>query len=240
MKFFIDTANLEQIKEMQALGIIDGVTTNPTLLAKEGADPTEQLKKICEIVDGPVSGEVIGLTTNEMVNEARELAKIAPNIVVKIPFTKDGIKAVNILEDPVPGPGELEANHLSARLYYPGRFLEGLFYIGNISQGKADCSTIEGIVRKGEALRGCQYKLCIILFALRFNEHSLAEVYPDDFTSFPSYFSQFQSQLSCSGSNIQNSLSPCYPCFSDCEFPPVLIPVKAEQGIMKVIFISYS
>ncbi len=98
MKFFIDTANLEQIKEMQELGIIDGVTTNPTLLAREGADPTEQLRKICEMVDGPVSGEVIGLTTEEMVKEARELAKIAPNIVIKIPFTKNGIKAVNILE----------------------------------------------------------------------------------------------------------------------------------------------
>ncbi|MFW9877982.1 MAG: fructose-6-phosphate aldolase [Candidatus Thorarchaeota archaeon] len=98
MKFFIDTANLEQIKEMQELGIIDGVTTNPTLLAKEGADPMQQLKKICELVDGPVSGEVIGLSTEEMVNEARVLAKIAPNIVVKIPFTKEGIKAVKILE----------------------------------------------------------------------------------------------------------------------------------------------
>ncbi|MFX1378921.1 MAG: fructose-6-phosphate aldolase [Promethearchaeota archaeon] len=98
MKFFIDTANLEQIKEMQELGIIDGVTTNPTLLSKEGVDPIEQLKKICEIVDGPVSGEVIGLTTEEMIKEARELAKIAPNLVIKIPFTKDGIKAVKILE----------------------------------------------------------------------------------------------------------------------------------------------
>ncbi len=99
MKFFIDTANLVQIKEMLALGIIDGVTTNPTLLAKEGAEPFEQLRKICELVDGPVSGEVIGLTTEEMVNEARELSKIASNIVVKIPFTKEGIKAVKILEN---------------------------------------------------------------------------------------------------------------------------------------------
>ncbi|MFW9988153.1 MAG: fructose-6-phosphate aldolase [Candidatus Odinarchaeota archaeon] len=98
MKFFIDTANLEQIKDMLELGIIDGVTTNPTLLAKEGAEPVEQLRKICELVDGPVSGEVIGLTSDEMVKEARELAKIAPNIVVKIPFTKDGVKAVKILE----------------------------------------------------------------------------------------------------------------------------------------------
>ena len=98
MKFFIDTANLEQIREMQDLGIIDGVTTNPTLLAKEGADPVEQLKKICQIVDGPVSAEVVGLKTDEMVREARELAKLAPNIVIKIPMTKDGIKAVKILE----------------------------------------------------------------------------------------------------------------------------------------------
>jgi len=98
MKFFIDTANLEQIEEMQDLGIIDGVTTNPTLLAKEGAEPKEQLRKICELVDGPVSGEVIGLTVEKMIEEARELAKIAPNIVVKIPFTKDGVKAVKILE----------------------------------------------------------------------------------------------------------------------------------------------
>lgn len=98
MKFFIDTANLEQIKEMQDLGIIDGVTTNPTLLSKEGAEPIEQLKKICEIVDGPVSAEVIGLKTEEMVKEARELAKIAPNIVIKIPMIKEGIKAVKILE----------------------------------------------------------------------------------------------------------------------------------------------
>ena len=98
MKFFIDTANLDQIREMQDLGIIDGVTTNPTLLAKEGADPIEQLKQICQIVDGPVSAEVVGLKTDEMVNEARELAKLAPNIVIKIPMTKDGIKAVKILE----------------------------------------------------------------------------------------------------------------------------------------------
>ena len=98
MKFFIDTANLDQIKEMQELGIIDGVTTNPTLLSREGVEPIEQLKKICEIVDGPVSAEVVGLTTDEMVKEARELSKIANNIVIKIPITKDGIKAVKILE----------------------------------------------------------------------------------------------------------------------------------------------
>jgi transaldolase len=98
MKFFIDTANLDQIKEMQELGIIDGVTTNPTLLSREGAEPREQLKEICSIVDGPVSAEVVGLTTEEMVNEARDLSEIASNIVIKIPMTKEGIKAVRILE----------------------------------------------------------------------------------------------------------------------------------------------
>jgi len=98
MKFFIDTANLEQIKEMQELGIIDGVTTNPTLLSREGVDPLEQLKKICKIVDGPISAEVIGLKTEEMVKEAGELVQLSPNIVIKIPMTKDGIKAVKKLE----------------------------------------------------------------------------------------------------------------------------------------------
>ncbi|MFX1325854.1 MAG: transaldolase family protein, partial [Promethearchaeota archaeon] len=98
MKFFIDTANLEQIKEMQELGIIDGVTTNPTLLSREGTNPIEQLRKICEVVKGPVSAEVIGLKTEEMIDEARELVKIADNIVIKVPMTKDGIKAVKILE----------------------------------------------------------------------------------------------------------------------------------------------
>lgn len=99
MKFFIDTANLEQIREMQALGIIDGVTTNPTLLSREGQEPKEQLKKICEIVEGPISAEVIGLKTEKMVEEARELSTLAPNIVIKIPMTKEGIKAVKILEN---------------------------------------------------------------------------------------------------------------------------------------------
>ncbi len=99
MKFFIDTANLDQIKEMQALGIIDGVTTNPTLLSREGRDPIEQLKNICKIVEGPISAEVIGLKTEEMVEEARELSTLAPNIVIKIPMTKEGIKAVKILEN---------------------------------------------------------------------------------------------------------------------------------------------
>ncbi len=97
MKFFIDTANIEQIKEANSIGVLDGVTTNPSLLAKEGGDPTEIYKQICSIVDGPVSAEVLALDTDGMLKEARELVKIHKNIVVKIPMTKDGMKAVKVL-----------------------------------------------------------------------------------------------------------------------------------------------
>jgi len=97
MKIFIDTANIKEIKEAVAQGIIDGVTTNPTLIAKENRQVTDLLKEICSLVDGPVSAEVIGLKEEVMVNEAMELSKIAKNIVIKIPLVKDGLKAVKIL-----------------------------------------------------------------------------------------------------------------------------------------------
>lgn len=97
MKIFIDTANIKEIKEAAKLGLIDGVTTNPTLIAKENRPARELLKEICVLINGPVSAECIGLDTEGMVNEARELAKIAKNIVVKIPLIKDGLAAVKIL-----------------------------------------------------------------------------------------------------------------------------------------------
>jgi len=97
MKFFIDTANIEEIKEANAMGMVDGVTTNPSLVAREGRDFKEIITEICEIVDGPISAEVISLDTEGMVREARDLAKIHANIVVKIPMTVDGLKAVRIL-----------------------------------------------------------------------------------------------------------------------------------------------
>ncbi len=97
MKFFIDTANLKEIKEAAEIGILDGVTTNPTLLSREPGDPYENLKEICRIVPGPVSGEVIATDFPGMVKEARELAKIADNLVIKLPMTKDGIKACRAL-----------------------------------------------------------------------------------------------------------------------------------------------
>lgn len=99
MKFFIDTANLEQIREAAAFGILDGVTTNPSLMAKEGISGTDAIhahyRAICEIVDGDVSAEVIATDFKGMIEEGRVLADLAPNIVVKVPMIKDGIKAIN-------------------------------------------------------------------------------------------------------------------------------------------------
>ncbi|MCF6461185.1 fructose-6-phosphate aldolase [Clostridium sp. Cult3] len=97
MKLFIDTANIDEIEEVNQWGVICGVTTNPSLIAKEGRDFKQVIEEISSIVDGPISAEVISLEWKGMVKEARELAKIHPNIVVKIPMTKDGLKAVNIL-----------------------------------------------------------------------------------------------------------------------------------------------
>jgi len=97
MKIFIDTANVKEIREAAGLGLIDGVTTNPSLMAKEGRNPLNVLKEICALVSGPVSAEVISLESSGMIAEARELVKIAGNIVVKVPLTKDGLKAVRSL-----------------------------------------------------------------------------------------------------------------------------------------------
>ena len=103
MKFFIDTANLKMIQEAQDLGILDGVTTNPSLMAKEGISGSENIinhyKKICEIVDGDVSAEVISTDFDGMVDEGEALAKLHSNIVVKVPIIKDGIKAIKYFSD---------------------------------------------------------------------------------------------------------------------------------------------
>ena len=99
MKFFIDTANIEEIKEAEAMGFLDGVTTNPSLVAKEGKNFKELLNEILKVVDGPISAEVVALDYDGMMKEAKELAAIHKNIVVKIPLTKEGIKAVNSLSD---------------------------------------------------------------------------------------------------------------------------------------------
>ena len=97
MKFFIDTANIDEIKKANELGMVDGVTTNPSLVAKEGREFKGLIKEICDIVDGPVSAEVVSLDAEGMVKEARELASLADNIVVKIPMLEEGLKAVKTL-----------------------------------------------------------------------------------------------------------------------------------------------
>ena len=97
MNFFIDTANIEEIRKAWELGVIDGVTTNPSLISKENREPLGLLKEICSMVDGPVSAEAVSLNADEMVKEAEELAKIADNIVVKIPMTENGLIAVKRL-----------------------------------------------------------------------------------------------------------------------------------------------
>ncbi len=97
MKLYLDTANIEQIKEIAELGILDGVTTNPSLMAKEKGDYKKTLKQICDIVKGPVSGEVLSRDKDGMIKEARELSSISEHVVVKIPCTADGLKATRAL-----------------------------------------------------------------------------------------------------------------------------------------------
>jgi transaldolase len=97
MKFFIDTANVEEIKKANALGLLDGVTTNPSLVSKEGRDFEELIKEICHIVEGPVNAEVVSTDAEGMIREAKDLIKLGDNIVVKIPLIKEGLKAVKAL-----------------------------------------------------------------------------------------------------------------------------------------------
>ena len=97
MKLFIDSGSLREIESLVPLGIIDGVTTNPSLMAKESGDPRQIIKKICQLVRGPVSAEVIEVDADKMVAEGRELAKIDDHVVVKVPFTRDGVRATHIL-----------------------------------------------------------------------------------------------------------------------------------------------
>lgn len=97
MKMFIDTANVEEIKKAAELGVVDGVTTNPSLIAKEGRDLKEVIEEICSIVDGPISAEVMSLEADKMIEEAKELVKLHKNIVIKLPMCAEGLKAVSKL-----------------------------------------------------------------------------------------------------------------------------------------------
>ena len=99
MKFFVDTADTGDIKELNATGLIDGVTTNPSLVAKSGRDFKELVAEICDLVDGPVSAEVTALDADTMIAEAKELAAIAENVCIKVPLTLDGLKATRAITD---------------------------------------------------------------------------------------------------------------------------------------------
>ncbi|MBN1826153.1 MAG: fructose-6-phosphate aldolase [Candidatus Eisenbacteria bacterium] len=98
MRFFLDTANLDEIREAASLGVLAGVTTNPTLLARDGGDPMENLRAICEVVDGPVNAEVVGTDAETIVREGKKLRLLGDNICVKIPMNKEGLKAVHALD----------------------------------------------------------------------------------------------------------------------------------------------
>jgi transaldolase len=97
MKLFVDTGNVKEIEALAALGILDGVTTNPSLMAKEGGDPRQILKRICQLVQGPVSGEVVATDYAGMIREGRDIASIDEHMVIKVPFTKDGVQACKTL-----------------------------------------------------------------------------------------------------------------------------------------------
>lgn len=99
MKFFLDTANLDEIREAHSWGIIDGVTTNPSLIAREGRDFVETIAQICEIVEGPVSAETVAMDAEGMIREGRLLAQVSPHVVVKVPLTIEGLKATRALSD---------------------------------------------------------------------------------------------------------------------------------------------
>lgn len=99
MKIFIDTANIDEIKQAHRLGVISGVTTNPSLIAREGRNFREVVQEICAIVDGPISAEVISLKADDMVKEAEELVKIHPNVVIKVPMTAEGLTATKALKE---------------------------------------------------------------------------------------------------------------------------------------------
>ncbi|MGP3697661.1 fructose-6-phosphate aldolase [Rhodobacter sp. NSM] len=99
MKFFVDSADVAAIAELNALGMVDGVTTNPSLILKSGRNILEVTKEICDLVDGPVSAEVVAASASDMIEEGRHLAEIAPNIAVKVPLTWDGLKACKVLSD---------------------------------------------------------------------------------------------------------------------------------------------
>lgn len=170
MKFFLDTANVESIKYFADMGLVDGVTTNPSLVAKEGRDFEDVIREISEIVDGPISAEVLSTDVDGMVREALELSEIHENIVIKVPMTKDGIKATHILANKgvkvnmtlIFSPAQaLLALKAGARFISP--------FIGRLDD--ISCSGMELVVAVREILDNYDFECEIIVASIRHPLH---------------------------------------------------------------------
>ncbi len=170
MKFFLDTANVESIKYFADMGLVDGVTTNPSLVAKEGRNFEDVIREISEIVDGPISAEVLSTDVDGMVREALELSEIHENIVIKVPMTKDGIKATHILANKgvkvnmtlIFSPAQaLLALKAGARFISP--------FIGRLDD--ISCSGMELVVAVREILDNYDFECEIIVASIRHPLH---------------------------------------------------------------------
>ncbi|BBE30103.1 transaldolase [Tepiditoga spiralis] len=185
MKIFLDTANIEQIKEAQKLGIIDGVTTNPTLVSKENAVFEERISEICEVVKGPVSAEVTSSNAEGMIEEARKLAKISEHVVVKIPMTQEGIKAVKVLSaEGIKTNVTLVFSALQAILAAKAGATYVSPFIGRLDDiGHMGMELIEQIV---QIFKNYDYKTEIIVASVRHPEHVLeAAIVGGDIVTVP-------------------------------------------------------
>ncbi|QJB56461.1 fructose-6-phosphate aldolase [Pseudodesulfovibrio sp. zrk46] len=172
MQFFLDTANLDEMREVKELGLLDGVTTNPTLMSREGGDWREQAALICELVDGPVSLEVIGTTREEMIKEAKDLASFGDNVVVKIPMIAEGLKALKELHE-----REIKTN--VTLVFSPGQALLaaklGATYVSPFV-GRLDALThngIEGVDQMRTMFDNYDYKTKILVASVRHPMHVL-------------------------------------------------------------------
>ncbi len=166
MKIYLDSANIEDIKRLNDLGIIDGITTNPTLVAKEGKNYTEVIKEICKIVNGPISAEVLATTAKEMITEGLAYAKLHKNIVVKIPMTAEGLKAIKELSSKgIPVNTTLIFNSLQALLAAKAGSKYVSPFIGRIDDISYDGMSI--IAETTEIFKNYNFKTEIIVASIR-------------------------------------------------------------------------
>jgi len=173
MKIFLDTANFDELKEASKTGLIDGVTTNPSLVAKEGVRFEDRLKEICEIIPGPVSAEVVSVDYTEMLKEAGQLSKIAKNIVIKLPLTPDGLRACKTLsQDGVAVNVTLCFSPLQALLAAKAGATYISPFVGRLDDiGQEGMGVVEDIL---QVYRIHGYKTEVLVASVRHPEHVLA------------------------------------------------------------------